>query len=107
MTKEIHQQYIKVFPSKNSRYGALKLGYALVGESDWYETQWNQLDKIVDIPFLILWGTKDPFIKMNYLEKWKSRLKNYQLVLLESGHFVQEEKTDDVTNQIQQFLNED
>ena len=53
-----------------SRFGLLNIGKSLVGSSHWYEEQWKQIDKIASKPFLILWGNKDEFIKMDNLKQW-------------------------------------
>ena len=58
LSKEVHQQYIKPFPNKSSRIPLLNLAKALVGSSDWYQKQWEQLDALSDKEWLILWGTK-------------------------------------------------
>jgi pimeloyl-ACP methyl ester carboxylesterase len=55
-------------------------------------------------PVLILWGEKDDFIKKNNLEKWQDFLSNEKTHLLEAGHFVQEEKTDDSIEIIRHWL---
>lgn len=94
LTKAVHKQYIKPFPTKASRQSLLNIAKALTGSSDWYEEQWNQLDKLQDKEWLILWGTEDTFISMEYLDKWKHRLPKAKVVELECGHFVQEEETE-------------
>lgn len=96
LPKEIHWHYIKPFPDKASRNGLLKIAQSLVGASDWYENQWRQLHKIENLPWLIIWGTQDEFINQNYLAKWKKRLPQAKVVELDCGHFVQEEKTEEV-----------
>lgn len=104
LTKTIHKHYIKPFPNKTSRWSLLRIGKALVGSSDWYQDQWNSLNKIDKKPWLILWGTEDQFIGLNYLDRWKERLPNAQVKTFKSGHFVQEEKTLDAIRAIQLFL---
>lgn len=104
LTKTIHKHYIRPFPNKTSRWSLLNLGKALVGSSDWYEHQWKLMDKIAHKPWLILWGTEDPFISLDYLEKWKNRLPHAQVQTFESGHFVQEEKTTQAIEAIEQFI---
>ena len=54
LSKEIHKHYIKPFPDKNSRIPLLNLAKALVGSSDWYQEQWEQLDPLSDKEWLIL-----------------------------------------------------
>ncbi len=104
LSKEVHRQYIKPFPNKNSRIPLLNLGKALVGSSDWYQNQWGKLDRLADKEWLILWGTKDEFITMEYLKKWQDRLPNHKTKEFECGHFVQEEKTVESLKAIDAFI---
>lgn len=104
LTREIHQQYIRPFPNKQSRVGLLKLGQSLMGSSDWYEQQWQLLDGLAQKPWLILWGTRDKFITPDYLDKWKNRLGHYEAHELDCGHFIQEERIDDVIRLMEGFL---
>lgn len=106
LSKEVHQQYIKPFPDKNSRIPLLNLAKALVGSSDWYQKQWEQLDLLSDKEWLILWGTKDEFITTDNLQKWQERLSNSKTKTFDCGHFVQEEKTEDSIKEIITFMNE-
>jgi haloalkane dehalogenase len=104
LTKKVHNQYIKPFPDKDSRRPLFSLAKALIGSSDWYENQWQNLNKLADKDWLILWGTKDEFITTKYLEKWKKRLPGAKIKELDCGHFVQEEKTIEAVTEIRNFL---
>lgn len=106
LSKEVHQQYIKPFPDKSSRIPLLNLAKALLGSSDWYQKQWEQLDELSDKEWLILWGTKDEFITMESLQKWQERLSNSKTTEFGCGHFVQEERTDESIKEIVNFMNE-
>jgi len=105
LSKSVHKHYLKPFPNKKSRISLLNLAKALVGSSDWYQEQWENLDKLEQKPWLIIWGTKDDFISMDYLKKWKERLPNAETKEVESGHFVQEEKTSESIKEINNFMN--
>lgn len=94
LSKKVHQHYTKPFPNKESRGSLLKLAKSLVGSSDWYQEQWMHLDKLVQKPWLILWGTKDEFITTEFLKKWLDRLPHAELQEFDCGHMVQEEKTE-------------
>lgn len=104
LTKEVHQQYIKPFPDKNSRIPLLDLAKALVGSSDWYQKQWERVDALSDKEWLILWGTKDEFITTENLEKWQEKLPNAKTKEFDCGHFVQEEKTSESIKTIDDFM---
>lgn len=104
LTKHIHKHYIKPFPNKTSRWSLLNLGKALVGSSDWYQNQWESLNVLHDKPWLILWGTEDKFIHNDYLNKWKARLPQAQIKTFKSGHFIQEEHTEEAIKAIKTFM---
>lgn len=104
LDKTVHKQYTQPFPDKASRQGLLKIGQALVGSSNWYAHQWQQIDKISHKPFLVLWGAKDKFIRPAYLERWKEKLSNAQTVTYECGHFVQEEETQASIIEMRRFI---
>lgn len=106
LSKDIHKHYIKPFPDKKSRIPLLNLAKALVGSSDWYQDQWEKLDRLSDKKWLILWGTKDEFITMEYLKKWQDRLPNNKTKEFACGHFVQEEKTSASIKAIITFMHE-
>lgn len=104
LDKQVHKHYKKPFPDKNSRYGLLNIGKSLIGSSDWYDELWSKAEVIKNKPTLILWGDKDDFIKINNLERWKEFLTNKKIYVLESGHFIQEEKTDETIEIITGWL---
>lgn len=104
LSKDVHRQYIKPFPNKHSRIPLLNLAKALVGSSDWYQKQWEQLDTLANKEFLILWGMKDEFITLDNLQKWQERLPRAKTVELDCGHFVQEEKTVEAIKEIYSFM---
>jgi haloalkane dehalogenase len=104
LAKTIHQHYLNPFPNKDSRLGLLKIAKSLLGSSDWYQALWEQLHKISNKPFLILWGKKDEFITPEFLKKWKQHLHNFQAVEFECGHFVQEEKAKEVSAEMENFI---
>lgn len=106
LPKAIHQQYIHPFPDKNSRIPLMDLGKSLVGSSDWYQSQWEQLHHLTDKKWLIIWGTEDKFITMDNLEKWQERIPNAKTTELKCGHFVQEEATDESIQAIRNFMND-
>jgi pimeloyl-ACP methyl ester carboxylesterase len=105
LTKEIHQQYILPFPDKTSRIPLLDLAKALVGSSDWYQSQWKLLHKLEDKEWLIIWGTEDKFITSDNMEKWQERIPNAKTTELKCGHFVQEEATEESIQTIRAFMN--
>lgn len=104
LSKSTHQHYTHVFKNKAARWGLLQIGHSLLGASDWYEQQWQQLDQIKNKPFLVLWGIKDEFIRPEYLDIWKQSLTNAKIRTYECGHFLQEEKPTELVEEISSFL---
>ncbi len=104
LSKKVHSQYIKPFPCKRSRVTLLNLAKALVGSSGWYQQQWEQLDRLSEKKWLILWGAKDNFITMKHLNKWEARLPLAKTITFECGHFIQEEKTFEAIQAIDHFM---
>ncbi|MBO6515637.1 MAG: alpha/beta fold hydrolase [Bacteroidia bacterium] len=104
LSRNVHQHYIKPFPDKASRMSLLNIAKALVGSSDWYQSQWQELHHLEDKNWLIVWGTADEFITQEYLKTWQKRLPKAQVETLDCGHFVQEEKTGEVLQLMQKFL---
>lgn len=104
LTKTIHGHYKSPFPNTKSRLGPWNIGKELLGSSQWYQDQWEKLPALATKPWLIIWGDKDRFISMGYLEKWKNRLYNLRTVVVDSGHFVQEERPSEAIAQIKIFM---
>lgn len=104
LSKASHQQYLLPFPNKASRIPLLQLAKALVGSSNWYQKQWEQLEQLENKEWLIIWGMKDEFITTEYLQKWQNRLPQAQTLKLDCGHFVQEEETLAAITAIKAFM---
>jgi pimeloyl-ACP methyl ester carboxylesterase len=101
----IHQQYINALPTPEARQGAHIMSRELIGSSEWFNQLWRQREALKDIPTLILWGMKDPFITNEFLLAWISIFSNYQMVrYADAGHFVQEERGTEMCSLIEGFL---
>lgn len=106
LSKNIHRQYIGPFLESKSRNSTYNLAKSLLGSSDWYQKQWESMEVITDKKWLIIWGTKDSFLTMDFLGKWKTKLPSAKFVELECGHFVQEEELSKSLLEMERFLND-
>lgn len=104
LTKAVHRHYINPFTDKDSRYSLLYLARALKGSSDWYTEQWQQIEKLSDKDWLILWGMEDEFFPPEYIQRWKSKLPAAHIKKLACGHFVQEEETREAIRMVSNFM---
>ncbi|WPP48174.1 alpha/beta fold hydrolase [Catalinimonas niigatensis] len=107
LSKTIHQQYIQAFPDTQSRTGPTAFARHLLASSEWYNSLWERRQIVQQKPVLILWGVKDPLLSLNLLKRWKETLPDARTIELEAGHFVQEEKPEEILEAIYRFLNEE
>lgn len=106
LERKVHRHFVRPFPNASSRMGLLRIGKSLLGSSDWYQTQWEQLERLEKLPKLLLWGMEDSFIQPEFLERWKERFPGVKVVPFKSGHFPMLEFPDGVSKQIRQFMTE-
>jgi len=105
LTKEVHQHYKLALPDSSSRHGAYAFAKELMNASDWWQSNWEQLNKLQSHKFLIFWGMKDNFVALPALDNWKNKLPTARFITFEdAGHFVQEEKPEEMIREIQGFL---
>ncbi|HEV8712853.1 MAG TPA: alpha/beta fold hydrolase [Candidatus Binatia bacterium] len=59
----------------------------------------------IQIPTLIVWGADDPYVPLDFAKKLKDEIPNSELyVVLRSGHYVQEERGEDVRAALKEFI---
>jgi pimeloyl-ACP methyl ester carboxylesterase len=105
LTKPIHQHYLKVFPTAQSRRSTLAYATSLVASDAFWSSLWERRERMQAIPALILWGMKDTAFKEKDLKRLETVFEDLQTVRLENvGHFVQEEAGDEIVPVIREFL---
>lgn len=104
LNKAIHNHYNAPFANRKDRAYLLKLAKELSRSSEWYEAQWDKLSILSKKPWLVLWGIKDPFFGVDYLDRWTNQITNVTVRKFDCGHFVQEEKTKEAIDSIRCFL---
>ncbi|GAA4350605.1 alpha/beta fold hydrolase [Hymenobacter saemangeumensis] len=99
----VHRHYLRPFPTPDSRWGLLRLGYQLLGASDWYEEQSRLLPRLRATPALLIWGRHNAFLGAA-LPRWQQLLPEAQTLELPVGHFPQEEAPAEVGQALRRFL---
>jgi haloalkane dehalogenase len=106
LTPEIHRHYIERFPDRWSRGTVLwGLAKSLLGSSRYYDSLWQQREKLRGRPALILWGMKDSAFRPHFLERWREALPEAKVVELTGvGHWPHEEAPERVVEEMTTFL---
>lgn len=104
LTKRVHQHYKLSAGSSKERHALYAFAKELMNASDWWQSLWDQRSKLAGKPVLIFWGMKDKFIPPKELEKWVEAFPNAHVHKFEdAGHFVQEEKHEQLSRAIENF----
>lgn len=104
LTHEVHRHYKEALP-KGQRTAAYAFALELSTANEWWENLWERIQTVNPDKFLFFWGLKDKFIPPYELENWKSKLPRSRYITFEdAGHFVQEEKPDEMCKAIEEFI---
>lgn len=106
LTRDIHRQYLAVFPDADSRERVLwTLACALNGSAAFYDSLWRRRERVAGTPALLVWGMKDSAFRPNQLARWRQALPHAQVLELSgAGHWPHEEAPDEVLRGLRDFL---
>jgi len=106
LTPRIHAQYLAPFRNDlAARERVLwPLARAILASSEFYDSLWQQRDRLRGLPALVVWGAKDPAFPPTLLSRWRAALPHATVVELPVGHWPQEEAPDEVTCALETFL---
>ena len=104
LSSEVHRHYKAALP-RGKRIAAYAFALELSNANVWWQNLWERLHTLSPNKFLFFWGMKDKFIPPFELENWKSRLPGIRCMMFEdAGHFVQEERPDEMSKAIEEFI---
>ena len=105
LTPEIRDHYRAPFANRWSRGAVLwPLARALLRSTDFYDSLYQNRDRLRDIPTLIVWGTRDPAFKPHHLSRWRAIIPSAKVAELPVGHWPHEEDPNSVTRAVSGFL---
>jgi haloalkane dehalogenase len=94
LTREVHGQYLAVFPDADSRERVLyALARALLDSRAFYASLWEKRAALADLDARIVWGMRDSAFRPAYIDKWRAILPKARVVeLAGAGHWPHEEE---------------
>lgn len=106
LTREIHDQYLAVFPSRDDRERVLwALARAFIASRAAFERLWQQRARLAEIPSLIVWGLGDRALPPELLARFRRGLPQARVEALAGvGHWPQEEAPAQVAALLDGFL---
>ena len=106
LTREIHRQYMSIFPDADSRELVLfALAKSLLASSAFYQRLWDRRARLNAVPMTLLWGVKDSAFGPPFLDRWASTFPHAAVVKLDSaGHWPHEEQPQDVIAELRRVL---
>jgi haloalkane dehalogenase len=107
LPRSVHHHYLLALKEPNTRKGCWVFPKQIIASSSWLEALWSQREHIQAIPALILWGMKDIAFREKELETWMTVFTQSEVMKFKNvGHFVQEEKRDQLCPIIEAFLSD-
>ncbi len=104
LSKEVKAGFKNPFKKIKSRKALYDIALSLTASSDWYEQHWQHKQALSDTKMQFIWGTKDPFFGLDYLDKWLGAFPTANYHKIEAGHFVQEEQPKESIKIMEEFF---
>jgi len=105
LTPGIHRHYLEPLARPEERKGCWVLPGQIIGASEWLQELWDRRGALQEKRILIAWGMKDIAFRKKELETWIRAFPNAYVVRFgDCGHFVSEEKTAELMDEIRKLL---
>jgi haloalkane dehalogenase len=102
----VHRHYLDRFPDPDSRGRVLwPLARSLLDSGPWFDSLWQQRERLSGRPALVLWGLADSAFRPRQLDRWRQTLPDARFVVYErAGHWPHEELPAHVTRDLHDWL---
>lgn len=101
----IHNHYVRPLERPDERKGCWTFPGRIIDSGEWLDSLWERREMIKNIPALILWGEKDIAFRRKELERWMAEfIEQKVFVFDDAGHFLQEEKGEELIPIIEDFM---
>ncbi len=105
LTPKIHAHYLMPFSKPEERKGTWVFPGQIIGSSHWLQSLWEKREVLQKKRILIAWGMKDIAFRKKELTTWITAFPKAKVVQFEdAGHFVPEEKPDELIIEINNFI---
>jgi haloalkane dehalogenase len=105
LTEKIHNHYLMPLAKPCARKGNWTFPKQIVAASEWLASLWQRRHILQQHNVLLAWGMKDLAFRPKELNKWIEALPHARVVPFpEAGHFVAEEKPEELGREIEALL---
>jgi haloalkane dehalogenase len=105
LTPEIHTQFLGPLGEPADRKGCMTFPGQIIGSSDWLTGLWDRRQNLSGKPMLLAWGMKDIAFREKELRRWSATFPEARVIRFEdAGHFVAEEKPDQLAQAITELI---
>jgi haloalkane dehalogenase len=105
LTPEIHRHYLEPLGEPAERKGCWTLPKQIIGSTVWLKGLWEKRGSLEGKSILFAWGMKDIAFRKKELNRWTESFPEARVICYEdAGHFVSEEKPDELVTAIKELL---
>lgn len=106
LTSEIHNHYLMPLSNPEDRKGNWIFPQQIIGSSQWLNELWGKSHTLASKEILLAWGMKDIAFRKKELNRWTRAFPNASVIRFDdAGHFVSEEKPDELLVEIKKITN--
>ncbi len=105
LTPNLHRHFVMPFSTPGERKGPAVFPQQITGSSAWLHSLWNKRNNLNNKKIVIVWGMKDMGFRQKELNQWVSAFPHARVMRLsDAGHFVADERPDDLLDAIMIIL---